>query len=271
MSLSPNHQTNKQAPSEYLSIRLTTSHDEWPRILSSVLHDVYTYVAYPHTGKTAENPHWHILIVPDHIRDGERLRHRIKSTFGGGNKSFSFKKLTNGLLAGIQYCSRESTRPMVAGPDMQHWIDLAPAWETDKSKLVSKPSKERLADPSLTLTNVVKQAVKYARQHSLTCNLTEVLFRMASDDWVPSRDLLKNGLPRPIHDEFAYRMTLRERKPHLWMYPTDPTEDQIRWRERPDDRYVIVPPPPATTSNTTMTHEKIRDESGVFKAPWQIE
>lgn len=124
---------------------------------------------------------------------------------------------------------------MVNGPDLQHWVNIAPAWVDHKeSHVVSKPVKERLGDPTLTLSSVVKQAVKYAHRNELECNLTEVLHRMASDGWVPSRDIMTKGLPRAIHDEYDYRMTRRARAPHLWMYPTDPTEDQLRWRERPD-------------------------------------
>jgi len=252
MSLSPTHQpTNRHqpthvptAPSEYISVRLTVDHNEWPRIVSSVLYDTDGYIAYPHLGKDLTNPHWHILIESGHPRDGERYRKRIKSSFGAGNSTFSLKRLTNGLLAGIQYCSREHTRPMVAGPHMQSWIDLAPAW-TDKvsTQLATKPAKERLGDATLTLTNVVKQAVKYANRFDLDCNLTNVLHRMAADGWVPSRDIMCKGLPRAVHDEYDYRMSRRARAPHLWMYPTDPTEDQLRWRERADTTPAIIPDP----------------------------
>lgn len=227
--------TNSDPPSEYISIRITLGHHEWARIVSSVLFDCDKYIAYPHTGKSGENPHWHILILTTHIRDGERYRKRIKSSIGTGNESYSIKRLQNGLLSGIQYCSRESSRPMVAGSDMQHWVNIAPAWvDRTQPKLVSKPSKERLGDPTLTLTNVVKQAVKYANHNDLDCNLTNVLHHMASHGWVPSRDIIAKGLPRAVHDEFDYRMSRRVRAPHLWMYPTDPTPEQLRWREEPD-------------------------------------
>lgn len=274
----PNSPTNQPPPTDYLSVRITLPHDVWYTIVSSILFDSDVYIAYPHVGTVTQKPHWHILIPTissTATKDGERYRKRVKSAKLCGNESFSIKKQSNGILCGIQYCSREHTRPMVAGPDTQHWIDIAPSWvDRDQSVMATKPVKERLGSPTLTLSNVVKQCLKYSRQHPdrhhvETANMTEILHLMVQDGWTPSRDILTKGIPRALHDEYLMCISRKPRAPHLWMYPTDPTEDQLRWRERPDITPMLVLDPPATVCNRTLTHERSRDPDGVFKAPFE--
>jgi len=243
MSLSPTHQpTNQQPPTDYISIRLTTPHNEWARIHRSILHDTDHYVAYPHSGKTNENPHWHLFIGANNLRDAERYRKRVKTEFGTGNANFSLKFLHNGMLSAIQYGSREKTQPMVGGAGTQ-WVASAPAW-VPRTELVSKPSKERLGDPTLTLSNVVKQAVKYAREHlPKATNLQSVLSHMVNDScWIPSRELLRNGVPREFHLMFTHRM-LYSRQDYDWMLPHDPSPEKLRWLDVPDRNPVCVADP----------------------------
>lgn len=236
MSLSPTHRptdTDDTPPTHYLSIRLTCPHDEWARIEQTILEGIDHYVAYPHIGKSeGGNPHWHIFIPAGAAREGDRIRNRIKREYGTGNAVFSIKYMSNGLLHGLQYGGREKTQPMV-GRSMQRWVDQAPAW-VEGGRPVVKTPKEKLGSPVLTLSNVLKQALKFARARSLDCNLTEILYLMVQDGWVPSRDILTKGIPRPIHDEYLMCLGRKARAPHQWMFLTDPTEEQLRWRERPD-------------------------------------
>lgn len=266
MSLSPTHQpTNHQPPTDYISIRLTVPHDEWARIHRSILHDTDDYVAYPHSGKTNENPHWHIFIGASNLRDAERYRKRVKTEFGSGNAVFSLKFLHNGVLSAVQYGSREKTKPMVSGAGSE-WVSSAPSW-VSRSELVSKPSKERLGDPTLTLSNLLRQSVKFAREHMPESrSLQNVLSRMVNQhNWVPSRELIRNGVPRDFHLMFIHRMQNTSQE-YQWMRPHVPTEDQLRWRERPDDTPLIVPDPGASVAPSEPVVEYCSGHgSGLFK------
>ena len=78
------------------------------------------------------------------------------------------------------------------------------------------------ADPVLTLSNVIKQAVKFRTHHCLTTDdLGEVVYLMLTHGWIPNRDLLK-GIPSGYFDLFRIRVVpgLTLNRP-IWCNPHD--------------------------------------------------
>jgi hypothetical protein len=104
--------------------------------------------------------------------------------------------------------------------------------------------KERLGDPVLTYSNLVKQAIKFRNEHMADCNsLQNVLSRMVhQSSWIPSRELLRNGVPRELHEIFLDRVTKRQRD-YDWMKPHVPSDDKQKWLDRVDHEPIICRDP----------------------------
>lgn len=141
--------------------------------------------------------------------------------------------------------------------------DAEPFEKPDERR--SRVTKERLGDPVLTYSNVVKQAIKYRNEHMADCNsLQNVLSRMVNQsNWIPSRELLRNGVPRELHELFLSRVTKTERE-YNWFKPHVPSEEKQRWLDRVDDTPIVVSAPPGGGDNR-ITASDYSDPSWVFK------
>lgn len=225
--MATNKPTNQHT--NYISIRVTCAHNEWGKIVSCVLHD-RAYIAYPHTGKGGTNPHYHCFVPSDNLdRDAECLRNRVKRAFGGGNKTFSVCKKSNGIEHAVQYGSREGTVPIVSDSDMQGVVDGSPAWvepqviQTGQTMLPlyegqKKPKPE--SDWQLTYANLVPTCIKHARAKGLTCSLTECVQDLLDNTkWRPSFHMVKNGVPDFYHRDYEFRSGKRHKSCLDWMVP----------------------------------------------------
>lgn len=221
--MATNKPTNQHT--NYISIRVTCPHDEWSKIVSCVLHD-RAYIAYPHTGKGGTNPHYHCFVPSDNVdRDAECLRNRVKRAFGGGNKTFSVCKKSNGIEHAVQYGSREGTVPIVSDSNMQGVVDGSPAWVepavTGQTMLPlyegeKKPRPD--CDWQLTYANLVPTAIKHARQNGLTSDLKETVKHLiANTKWRPSFHMVKNGVPPHYYLDYEFRTGKRKEPDMDWM------------------------------------------------------
>ena len=71
-------------PERYVSIRVTLEHDRWPEI-EECFDGSDWYIAYPHTGKNGNNPHFHVLL-PGTKTELDKYRKRLKGAGVTGNK-----------------------------------------------------------------------------------------------------------------------------------------------------------------------------------------
>jgi len=135
-----------------------------------------------------------------------------------GNKAYAVSYRTNGLSCGLQYGSKEGTTPVVSSPAMQLLVDGTPPWE---ERSVDKPGigpfllpnqvkKRPLHDDHMfpiTYKNVLKASLHYrARKGISSTQLEDTLNAMVLDNWFFDQNLLKNGIPAPIYDEFTARI-----------------------------------------------------------------
>lgn len=202
-------------PSCYLSIRVTIAHDEWEtlvRVLSGG--SDLQYIGYPHSGRDGSNPHFHVLIPSVDARAAERFRNRLKRHFGtqeNGNKIYSISARSNGLLSGIQYCSKEGTEPVLSGPELQSFVDSAPPWEhRNIGNYMTDESKKRKIDPMhhypITARNLLKVTLDYRKRKGIPSKeLSSILEAMHSDNWFLDMALIRNGIPATFFDEFTAR------------------------------------------------------------------
>lgn len=211
----PTNQPTDQ-PTEYVSIRLTIGSTQFERF-QSIMTDV-PYIAYPHTGKKGNNPHYHILVLDT---KPEKYRKRIKDNLGlTTNKYVSLKLLKNGLYAGIQYCAREHTEPIVSDPSLLDHVQAAPVWvqQTLPSTSTKKCTDK---DWQLTYCNFVSVAVEHAREHSLIEHSLKQVVEdlMSKTKWRPSKYMLSGGVPAFYEQDFLVRLGRSARHNMDWWTP----------------------------------------------------
>lgn len=206
--LATNQPTNQlpttDLPEEYTSLRITIPHSVYPELHENVLFDLDWYISYPHTGKNRNNEHYHVFFEHGIT---ERIRKRIKTHYGDGNKQFSFKSFKNGLTSGIQYGSKEGTTPYIVGPHCNEWIACAPKWEHRNAALINAGINKRPVKEDhfriITYTNMEKLCLRYRNQNGLkTTDLAQVLAHMHEHDYRLQITVLKNGIPSTIFEQF---------------------------------------------------------------------
>lgn len=190
----------------YLSVRVTCPHVDVRRMLEAVFKDA-EYICYRHKGGKTGKEHVHVL-VPD-VSLQRKLKDRLNYAGYKGNETFSIKGMHNGLYAGIRYCSKEGGLPLTNG-DFDKIIADAPKWVEKRMdayvKFDEKPRTER--DWELSYTNMVPQAVAYARTYGLTAKtLKEVCQEMFSKTkWKPSNTLRNRGVHYSYDRDYEFRM-----------------------------------------------------------------
>lgn len=202
--------TTDLPPTHYLSIRITVPHGDW-HLVHSCLHDVQTFISYPHSGSQKDNEHFHLLIPCTDPKYVDRIRKRIKTVFPqrSGNGFLSIKQLSNGILAAIQYCSKELTTP-IHSPDSLPWIQSAPAWVSEPKNIGAHLLRRdpRPINPDhhreLTFRNLEKATLRYRQSHGIrSAQLEDTLAAMHADGWRLNIAVIRSGIPATFYDQFT--------------------------------------------------------------------
>lgn len=182
------------------------------------------YCMYMHKAGTT-NEHFHVCI-PD--GKPETIRQRLKRTWPdrGGNKFCSVKSFTNGLRSFVFYCHHEGADPVFKDETWRAIIDevvkdgVYKKHGVPESSGTVKKVRERLSNPQLTMSNLLRQSIKWAREHDQGArDLGTVLKRMVNDGWDPDYGLMSKGVPSEYYDIFASRMQGRIVEEQDWMKP----------------------------------------------------
>lgn len=197
-------------PLYYLAVRVTTTHDRWDDLHACLMLDeVPAWVAFPHTGKEGNNPHFHIAIptdAPGDTREADKFRKRLQRKYKG-NQEYSVKLMHNGMLAAIQYMSKEGTDARIKGPQTREWIEQAPAWEHREPTWQTGLEKKRKnpdSIPQITYSNMLKVCARWRSRHELAPHLLKVLDHMlASKEWQLSIGVIKGGIPQDLLELFT--------------------------------------------------------------------
>lgn len=200
--------TGTDLPEVYTSLRITIEHSKFDELHTNVLYDLTWYISYPHKGRNGDNEHYHIFFESGIT---ERIRKRIKTHYGTGNKLFSFKSFQNGLGSAIQYGSKEGTLPYIVGAECDSWISSAPPWEHRNGAGVNAGINQRqLKNPDhfrqITYSNMEKVCLRFRKDNGMkTTDLADVLAAMLARDWRFQVTVLRNGIPSSMFDDFAAR------------------------------------------------------------------
>jgi len=216
-----NQPTNNTQPLHYVSVRLTISHAIGHETLASYLSNA-EYIAYPHVGTKTQKEHWHVAIIGGGTTESWRLRFKRWYKLAG-NQELSVKAMENGIMSFITYAAKEKTQPSLS-PCLQQWVDAAPVW-VNQVKEVNLMDDKGVRDWTLTYSNLVAQATRYAKRNGLDGGLKDVVREMLKHTkWRPSRDVIRSGVPEHYENDFEFRMSRRADPPMAW-YATK----QERW------------------------------------------
>lgn len=220
--MSPDQQTNQPtSTNNYLSVRITLPHSDVEQV--KTLFGDYNYCIYMHKSGTT-NEHYHVCVPGG---KPEAIRQRLKRTWPdrGGNKFCSVKQYTNGLSGFVFYCHHEGADPVFKEDSWKDIIDDVKAngvyKKHDKvSSGTVQKVRERLSNPQLTMSNLLKQAVKWAKEHDTGArDLGTVLKHMVNHGWDPDYGLLSKGVPTEYYEIFASRMQQKSIEEQDWMKP----------------------------------------------------
>lgn len=209
-------------PADYLSVRVTTSHDNWKTLVERVFHDV-DYCCYKHGGPGRCREHFHICVPGG---NSDRIRKRLKDHLGGGNKVYSVKQFTNPLRSFVFYCEHEGSKPVFEGSTVD-WPSIIEAVRVDgvykkRSEIgfnvSDKEFKPRERDWQLTYSNLVPQAVAFRNKNmpgetSLKAVVKEMI---RTTKWTPSPSMLKGGVPKFYYSQFRMRLGLEQDPDMSW-------------------------------------------------------
>lgn len=232
----------------YYSYRITL-----PHALASVLTALFDYhssdwcavMHFPDDEKHCMKEHFHIAFRDFDLKKVDNLKKKVaKLTDAKGNALHAGKFWSNHISEAVGYFKHQAGCKYIhtPQPDWDILIRDTPAFvKSDDGTPILKGRPEKLGDPTLTHSNVIKQAVKFQAQHMPSeTSLQNVLSRMVhQSNWVPSRDLLRNGVPREFHEMFHDRVSKRQRI-YAWMAPHVPSEDKAKWLDRPDTEPILA-------------------------------
>ena len=224
---------------DYISYRVTVSHDSLSDVERLTREYSDNYIIFRHLGDgEIPNPHFHILIPTEDLKLFDRIKVRFARYFNKkGNEFHAGKYWHNGILSGISYCKHgfvTGLLPVYTASCYEHLLESAPTFVKSIPNLTSKgqplaTKRERLGEHVLTLGNLLKQAAKYAGTDN---RLDRIILNMTVNlGFVPSRDLMTNGVPEELYELWEHRYK-KNPVPMFWHKPHARSEKKQEWNDK---------------------------------------
>lgn len=252
----PNSLANSLTPdTPFTAYRFTLPHSQVDHV-NSFFADCHAVVALEHSEKHKE--HFHVVCLTPTHPVYKSIANRIARCKWARAQYWSKRNYKNDFVGALRYTIKDGNYHLLGTLITQAYLSTISPW-TKCAPTVETEKREKLSDPVLTLSNVIKQAVKFRAQHYLTTNdLGEVVHLMLTHGWIPSRDLLK-GLPSGHFDLFRIRVvpgSILERP--IWCKPHD---DPRPWT--PATFYAPGPPGGGSNKYTYHDYQKSRAPSSI--------
>jgi len=231
---SSTNQPTNQPPMEdlirYYGYRVTVPHADHNKIKDLFFKYSRNFLMAKHNsdvnsedkGEHAE--HYHVCFLDfKGPADVEKMKKAMaKLTGRSGNGLHMGKWYDNTVFKAIQYYKHdESVEFDWRGSEWLRIIDNSPDWEEPSRKRQKVEVKEKLSFPTATPYNIVKQALRWRREHNLnTTDLRVVCEHMTRvGNWQPCPKTMKNGLD-PLHFQlFEYHAKEKVGKCPNWWDP----------------------------------------------------
>jgi len=239
MSLSPTDRPTDRPPTDrpdpYYQYRITVPHAELEFLLSSLRERSSDWALCTHHEDAEDKlEHFHVVMRDFDVKKVDAYKKAMCKHYSrSGNGLHAGKFQTNHVSKAIGYFKHDEHATFHhSGQD--YWNEY---WDTEPAFVKSNPVKvlkESMSFPVLTYANVLKQALKYQREHCpRTHELSDVVEKMVHDHkWWPSRELLANGIPAQMHERFQDLQTGKRTRYAFWL-PHEPSEKKLEWQDRP--------------------------------------
>lgn len=238
---SPNSSTDRPVladdkPVEYYAYRITRPHTDWGRIKVIIMQYSSNWCVGLHLPDKdeadCEREHFHCVFCDFDKKKVDAFKKAIAKAFDAkGNGLHAGRFRDNHVSRAIGYMKHDESCTFYHDGNVR-WEKLIEESTTFEKGLVNSVLKkrEKLGDPVLTYSNLLKQAKLYRDTHMATsCSLQDVLSRMVNQsNWIPSRELVTNGVPRELHEMFVDRCTKSVRE-YNWLRPHKPSADKEKW------------------------------------------
>jgi len=234
---------------KYYAYRLTRPHLAWASIKPVVMKYSSDWICALHFPDEQESDcmkeHFHFAFRDFDPKKVDAFKKYIANMYDAkGNGLHAGAWRDNHVSRAVGYMKHDE-RVQFYHSGQSYWDEFIETSETFEKRPEKRARvfKEKLGDPTLTHGNLLKQALKFQQEHMCSeLSLQNVLSRMVHQaNWIPSRDLIRNGVPREFHEMFADRVTKSTRE-YAWMAPHVPSEDKARWLDRPDTEPIITRP-----------------------------
>lgn len=157
--------------------------------------------------------HFHVIVAGDDMFD--TIRKRIQRLKLKSSDNWS-KRNSGTFLGGVAYtvkCGDYYTRK-----GFHNYVDMASEWVFHSDFVEDVDKKDTDKDWMLTWNNLLTVAMNWRNKKDLkTNNLSDVLAHLSEHSkWIPSPQMLKNGLDPWYHKMFEYRCTKTGKPPPWW-------------------------------------------------------
>lgn len=221
-------------PEPYYQYRLTVSFASLPAVRALLTHYSKDWALCMHKPDSEDSSeHFHMVMRDFDSKKIDAFRKAVCKHFGRqGNGLHAGKMQNNHVSRAIGYFKHDPDCEIYHS-GQSYWdeyIENEPAFVKSEAPKVLK---ERPNYPVLTYGNVLKQAIKYRKEHGLrTDSLSDVVEEMVNaHNWWPSRELLVNGIPAETHQRFSDMVQNKRTKLSFWL-PHERSEKKLEWADR---------------------------------------
>lgn len=153
--------------------------------------------------------HYHCIIMDITPTIVDAFKKAMCKAFGlKGNAFHAGKFMDNTVYKGIQYIKHDpNVEWSHRGGPWRDIIDDSPDWEEQRVSKKAKVEVEKLAYPTISYYNVLKQAWKHREEYKLkTDDLGQVLDHMTQHtNWQPDIKIMRTGLDEMHFKLFRYK------------------------------------------------------------------
>jgi len=207
-------------PTDYVAYRVTSDNDN---LVFDLFKGMPCVIARELSEKAVK--HFHV-VVEGHVHY-ELVQKRLQRAKLGRAKYWSKKNHMDDFLKAISYtvkCGDYYTRQ-----GFHRWVEIAPDWIPKEEFLrANEEAEAKLRDGKdlskhwmFTYSNILKVAFNYRKRNELsTDKLGDVLAHMSREDkWIPSPQMVKNGLDPWFHRQFEWMCSAKMAPPPAWWEP----------------------------------------------------
>lgn len=200
-------------PTDYISVRVTTNDRN---LVFDVCKGCSCVIAEEHSKEGVQ--HYHIVIAyhDNYETVGKRLC-RLKL---GKNKYWRKKNHGGDFMKAIAYTVKCGEYWCRQG--FQQYVDESPEWiPHDEYAPLGADGKDNARHWQLSYSNLLKVAYNHRKRNELESDrLSDILAHLAREDqWIPTPQMLKQGLDKWYHDQFTWMCGHKMAPPPPWWEP----------------------------------------------------